>query len=220
MEQVQLRAEPRSVTGKQVRRLRREGWVPAVLYGRGIESRPLQIRARELETILPRATTSHLISLQVTGDERPVQALIRDVQRDPIRRNVLHVDLYQVEMSKPITVDIPLVFVGESPVVERGLGILLQLRETLEIECLPKDLVDAIEVDLASLTEVGQEVTVADLAIPAGIRVLADEDEVIVSVAPLERAEEEEVEEVEEIAPPEEEPELVRRRREEAEEEE
>jgi len=211
---LELHAEVRTVVGKQVRRLRREDWIPAVIYGPGIESRPLQVRRREAEDVLAEAGTSQLISVRVSGEKEPLHALVREVQRDPISRELLHIDFYHVEMDKPITVDVPLILVGESPVVERGLGILLQLRESIEIECLPKDLVDAIEVDLASLTEVGQEITVADLAIPANIRVLADPDEVVVSVSPVEEAEEEEeAEEVEAAA--EAEPELIRRRKEE-----
>ncbi len=211
MEQLELHAEMRTIVGKQVRRLRREGWIPAVIYGPGIESRPLQVRRREAEAVLAEAGTSQLISLHVSGEKKPLHALVREVQRDPISREPLHIDFYHVEMDKPITVDVPLVLVGESPVVERGLGILLQQRESIEIECLPKDLVEAIEVDLTTLTEVGQEITVADLAIPANIRVLADPDEVIVSVSPVEEAEEEMEEE--EVAA-EAEPELVRRQRE------
>jgi len=214
MERLELQAEPRAVVGKKVRRLRREGWVPAVLYGPGIESRPLQIRIREAEAVLAEAGTSHLVTLHIAGEKRPVQTVIREVQRDPVRRNLLHIDLYHVQMDQLITVDVPLVFVGESPVVERGLALLLQMRERVEVECMPTDLVDAIEVDLTTLTELGQEITVADLAIPANIRVLADPDEVIVSVSPLEEAEEEEVEE-EEVIAAEAEPEVVRRRKEE-----
>ncbi|HID89972.1 MAG TPA: 50S ribosomal protein L25 [Anaerolineae bacterium] len=214
MDRLELHAEKRTITGKKVRRLRREGWVPAVVYGPGVESRSLQVRRREAEAVLAEAGTSQLVSVLVSGEKSPLHTLVREVQRDPISREVLHIDFYQVEMGKPITVDVPLVLVGESPVVERGLGILLQQRETIEIECLPKDLVEAVEVDLTGLTEVGQEITVADLAIPADIRVLADPDEVLVSVSPVEETEEVgEEEEVEAAA--EAEPELIRRRKEE-----
>ena len=214
MDRLELHAEKRTITGKKVRRLRREGWVPAVVYGPGVESRSLQVRRREAEAVLAEAGTSQLVSVLVSGEKSPLHTLVREVQRDPISREVLHIDFYQVEMGKPITVDVPLVLVGEAPVVERGLGILLQQRETIEIECLPKDLVEAVEVDLTALTEVGQEITVADLAIPANIRVLADPYEVLVSVNPVEEAEEVgEEEEVEAAA--EAEPELIRRRKEE-----
>ncbi|MCS7179108.1 MAG: 50S ribosomal protein L25 [Anaerolineae bacterium] len=211
MTQLELRAEVRTITGKAVRRLRREGWIPAVLYGPETSSRPLQILAREAEEIIYRAGTSHLITLFI-GDERPApQVLIRGVQRDPIRRNLLHVDFYRVQMDKPITMEIPIVLVGSSPVLERREGILLQGKQTLEIECLPRDLIEAVEVDLSVLTEVDQQITVADLTLPPTIRVLDAPDEMVVRISPPEIVAEEE-----EVAAPEPaaaEPELIRRRK-------
>ncbi|HEC33278.1 MAG TPA: 50S ribosomal protein L25 [Chloroflexi bacterium] len=210
MAQTELNVEMRTVLGKQVRRLRREGWVPAVLYGRGLESRALQIRRSEAEDVVAEAGTSHLITIRVAGEEKPVQAVVRDLQRDPVRRNLLHLDLYQVEMTTSLTVEVPITLVGESPVVELREGILLQGLQTVEIECLPGDLIDAIEVDLSILTEVDQQITVADLAVPSSVHILSDPDEMVVRVSPLEAPVEEE-EEIEEI--PEAEPEVVGRHR-------
>ena len=210
MAQMELSAQVRTVTGKQVRRLRREGWVPAVLYGSDAQSRPLQVPAAEAEEVIDQAGTSHLITLSISGESSPLQVLVRGLQRDPIRRNLLHVDFYRVEMDKPITMEIPIVLVGSSPVVDRREGILLQGKQTLEIECLPRDLIEAVEVDLSILTEVDQQITVGDLVLPPSIRVLDDPDEMIVRVTPLEVTEE-----LEEAAPApsEAEPELVRRRK-------
>ncbi|MCS7282160.1 MAG: 50S ribosomal protein L25 [Anaerolineae bacterium] len=213
--ELSLNAEIRTVVGKKTKQLRARGWIPAVLYGPGVENRLLQIPASEAETVIARAGTSHLITVNIRGDKGPVQVLLKGFQRDPIRRNLLHVDLYQVAMDKPITVEVPIVLVGSSPVLDRKEGILLQGKQTLEIECLPKDLIEAVEVDLSLLTEVDQQITVADLALPPTIRVLDDPDEVIVRVSPLE--EEEEI--VEEV-PTTVEPELIRKRKEEVEEEE
>lgn len=217
MAQWELNAQVRTVTGKQVNRLRREGWVPAVIYGRGMESRPLQVLAREAEEIVARAGISHLITL-IIGKEPPQQVLLRGVQRDPIHRNLLHMDFYRVEMDKPITMAIPIVLVNSSPVLERREGILIQGKQTLEIECLPRDLIEAVEVDLSTLTEIDQQITVADLVLPPTIRVLDDPDEMIVRINPLEAAPEEE--EVVAPEPSAAEPELIRRRKVEEEEEE
>lgn len=210
MVQLELSAQTRTLVGKKVRRLRREGWVPAVLYGPDGRSRPLQIPAAEAEAVISHAGTSHLITLSISGESPALQVLVRGLQRDPIRRSLLHVDLYRVEMDKPITMEIPIVLVGSSPVVERREGILVQGKQTLEIEGLPRDLIEAVEVDLSNLTEVDQQITVGDLALPPTIRVLDDPEEVVVRVTPLEVAEE--VEE-EAPAPSEAEPELVRRRK-------
>jgi large subunit ribosomal protein L25 len=129
---------------------------------------------------------------------------VRDVQRDPIRGSVLHVDFYRVQMTERLTAEIPLVLEGESPIIGRHEGILLQGLSTVEVECLPGDLVDAIAVDLADLLEIDDSIHVRDLAIPSGIDVLTDPDELIVRVAPL--AEEEVIEEIveEELLPGEE----------------
>lgn len=208
MAQWELNAQVRTVTGKQVNRLRREGWIPAVIYGRGTESRPLQVPAREAEEIVERAGTSHLITLTI-GKEPAQQVLLRGVQRDPLRRNLLHLDFYRVEMDKPITMEIPVILVGSSPVLERREGILIQGKQTLEIECLPRDLIEAVEVDLSALTEIDQQITVADLVLPPTIRVLDALEEMVVRINPLEAAPEEEVIPEPSAA----EPELVRRRK-------
>jgi len=199
-EQVELTAEKRTVTGKHVQRLRREGWVPGVMYGHGFEPVPLQFEERSLAHILSRVGGSQLVGINIKGDKQPEMALVRDVQRDPIRGNFLHVDFYRVMMTERLTAEVPLVTVGESPVTEAREGILLQGISSIEVECLPGDLVDAIEVDLSDLVEIDQGIYVRDLAVPAGIDVLTDVDEMIVRIVPLE-AEEIEEEEEEELMP-------------------
>jgi large subunit ribosomal protein L25 len=193
-EQVELTAERRSVSGKQVKQLRIQGQVPGVMYGHDFDPVPLQFKARNLRDTLSRVGGSQLISIKIKGEEQPEMALVREVQRDPIRRNLLHVDFYRVQMSERLTAEIPLEIIGESPVIVAREGILLQGISTIEVECLPGDLVDAIEVDLSDLTEVDQGVYVHDLAIPSGIDLLTNPDEMIVRVVPLE--EEEIIEEI------------------------
>jgi large subunit ribosomal protein L25 len=206
-EQVELTAEKRAVLGKQVKQLRRQGWVPGVIYGHGFSSLPLQFEERSLRQVLSKVGGSQLISVKIKGNKQPEVALVRDVQRDPIRGTFLHVDFYRVQMTERLTAEIPLVTVGESPVVEAREGILLQGISTIEVECLPGDLVDAIEVDLSDLEEIDQALYVRDLAVPAGIEVLTDADEMIVRVVPLEAEELEEEEE--EVMPEAEEIEVI-----------
>jgi large subunit ribosomal protein L25 len=196
-EQVALFAEQRTVLGKQVKQLRREGVVPAVIYGRDFESIPLQFDARSLAKVLSHVGGSQLISVKIKGKKTPEMVLVREVHRDPVRHTLLHVDLYRVRMTERLTAEVPLEIVGESPVIEAREGILLQGLSTVEVECLPGDLVDAIEVDLSELTAVDQALHVRDLAIPSGIDVLTAPDEMIVRVVPLE--EEEELPAVEEM---------------------
>ncbi len=209
-ERVELVAEKRTTLGKQVKRLRREGMVPAVMYGRGFDSIPLQFDSRSLTQVLSHVGGSQLISVKIKGTKQPETALVREVHRDPIRHDLLHVDLYRVTMTERLTAEVPLEIVGASPVIEEREGILLQGLSTVEVECLPGDLVDAIEVDLSELTEVDQAVHVRDLAIPAGIDVLTDPDEMIVRVVPLEEEEElPAVEEMEMMMPEAEEVEVI-----------
>ena len=199
-EQVELAAEKRTVLGKQVKQLRRQRRVPGVMYGHGFDPVSLQFEARDLRHLLSHVGASQLVSIRVKGQKQPEIALVREVQRDSIKGAVLHVDFYRVEMTERLTTEIPLVMVGESPVVQEKEGILLQGLSSVEVECLPGDLVDAIEVDLSDLTKVDQAVYVRDLAVPAGIEILADPGEMIVRVVSL--AVEEEFEEEEEMILP------------------
>ncbi len=200
-EQVELVAEKRTVLGKQVNQLRRQGWVPAVMYGHDFDPVPLQFETRNLRQVLSQVGGSQLVGIKVKGQKKPEMTLVREVQRDPVCGDLLHVDFYRVMMTERLTAEVPLVIVGESPVVEQKEGVLLQAISTIEVECLPGDLVDAIEVDISELTEVDHALHVRDLAIPAGMDILTNLDEMIVRVVPLaaEEVEEEEVPEAEEV---------------------
>jgi large subunit ribosomal protein L25 len=200
--QVELSAERRTVLGKQVKQLRRQGWTPGVIYGHDYESVPLKFDQRELQRLLAETGGSQLVGIKIEGQSQPEMALVRDVQRDPIRQTILHVDFYRVQMTERLTTEIPLELISESPIAARNEGILLQGISSIEVECLPGDLVDAIEVDLSDLVELDQALYVRDLAIPSGIDVLTEPDEMIVRVTPL--AEEEAFEvELEEVMIPE-----------------
>ena len=186
---VELEAKERSLLGSKVKRLRREGWVPGVMYGRDFKSVPLKFDKYDLRDVLSQVGGSQLVNVKVADADEPEFALLREVQRDVITGDLLHVDFYRVMMTETITTEIPLLTVGESPVAEQKEGILLHGIAEIEVECLPGDLVDAIEVDLAELTEVGEAILVEDLAVPAGISVLTDPDEMIARLVPLEEVE-------------------------------
>ena len=195
MEAITLSAQPRTVTGKQVRQMRREGLVPAVVYGHRTAPLPVQIEERALRQALQRAGGNQLIRLHVGDGGTPRMVLLREVQREPISRRLLHVDLYEVVMTERIRAEIPVVFTGASPVVKRGDGLLYHGVETVEVECLPGDLIQHIEVDLSSLTEVDQEITVGSLNLGDKIEILSDPGEVLARVLPVQE------EAVEEAAP-------------------
>jgi large subunit ribosomal protein L25 len=198
-ERIELTAVKRAVRGKQVGQLRRDGWTPAVMYGHSFDAVSLQFETHRLQQLLAHVGSSQLISIRIEGEAQPEMALVRDIQRDPIRHTITHLDLYRVKMTERITAEVPLELVGESPAVESREGILLQGISTIEVECLPGDLVDAIEVDISDLAEIDQGIYVRDLTIPSGMDVLTDADEMVARIVPLEELEEAVVEEAEVI---------------------
>ena len=183
METIELNVQPRSLVGKQVKAMRRAGWIPAVLYSRHTDPVIVQANNRELLRVLTRAGGSRLVALKVEGEAEPHMALVREVQREPIRGDVLHVDFLGVSMSEEITVEIPLRFEGTSPIVVRNEGVLIHGLDAIEIKCLPGDLIDSITVDLSGLTEVGDVIRVSDLQLPSTIKVLADLDATVVRIS-------------------------------------
>jgi large subunit ribosomal protein L25 len=184
-----LAAEVRGATGKGVaRKLRVEGRIPGVVYGKGRESLPVTIDARALERLLHAsgAGLNTLIDLRVDGGTQVV--LVKELQREPVRGSYLHADFYAVDLTRTVEVSVPLHFVGKARGIEYG-GILdLPLREVL-LECLPRAIPDQIEVDVAGL-DMGQSLHVRDLVLPEGVTVKSDADLAVATVvAP--RAEEE-----------------------------
>ena len=199
MDEIALSAEPRTVVGKQVKQLRREGLIPATVYGRGIEPQSLQIHRRDLASVLSQVGTTQLVNLEIKGKSDARKVLIREVQQDVIDRDILHVDLYAVVMSEKITAELRVVFLNESPAVKDGLGVVVQGLASVRVECLPGDLVAAVEISLESLVSLHDSVTVADLDLGDAIEILEGSEEIIVQVVPLAAEEiEEEVEELEE----------------------
>jgi large subunit ribosomal protein L25 len=199
MEQIELTAAPRQVIGKQVKALRRSGQVPAILYGRSMEPVALQVDARTLNRVLSQVGQSQLIKLNVEGQE-PQMALAREIHREPITGSLYHVDFMAVSMTERIKVQVQIALVGESPAVQRGEGVLVQALNSVDIECLPGDLINAIRVDVSVLDKVDAQVAVKDLSVPAGIQILANPDEMVVRVTPVREEKVEEVVPVAEVA--------------------
>jgi len=195
MDQFELTAAPRQVIGKQVKALRRAGQVPAILYGRNIESVAKPLEAKSLNRVLLHAGQSRLIKLSVQGRAEPHMALARAIHREPITGNLYHVDFMAVSMTDKIKVQVQVILVGESPAVQRGEGVLVHALNNVQIECLPGDLMDAIRVDVSTLDKVDEQITIKDLKVSEGIVILADPAEMVVRVTPVRE------EKVEEVAP-------------------
>lgn len=217
MEVIELSASQRTVTGKKVSALRREGIIPAIMYGSGTEPVSIQLDGHETSKSLAAVGGSTLIDLKI-GDETH-KVLLREIQRHVIRRNILHIDFLKVAMDEKIRAVVPIDLVGIAPAVRDLAGVLVTGLDEIEVEALPADLPDKITVDLDVLVTMDDAVTVADLELGEGVTLLTDLDEAIVNVVHQmaeEIVEEEEVEILDELG----EPELVERGEREAGEEE
>lgn len=162
--------------------LRKQFKIPAVVYGHGSGSRSIELESKEFERLYASAGTSNLIDLVMGSTKEPLKVLISDVQRDPMTDKVIHVDLHQVRMDEKIHTQITLEFVGEASAVKEFGGNLIIGADSIEIECLPKDLISTIKVDLSTLTKLDDSIHVSDLHIPVGITVMGDMKGSVVSV--------------------------------------
>ncbi len=199
-EEVLINAEKRNVIGKQVKALRRQGILPGVIYGRHIEAFPIQMDAHDASIILDKLTASSLITINVDGEKFNV--LMRDRQRDVIFGDLLHVDFLVVSLTEKLRATVELKLVGEAPVADNPEVVVTQVLNAIEIEALPQDLPEVIEVDISTLETVDDEITVADLDLGEDIAILTDPSETIVSVGYVAQEEVAEEEEVEGLAEP------------------
>lgn len=178
MDKIKLAVAPREE--KTPRLLRREAKIPATLYGPGQPSESVQIDAKEFSR-LPKHAYSHMIELDM-GKGKPVNAIIREVQRKATTHEVLNVELYRVALDRKLTVTVPLKFVGVSTAVTVEGGQLIEVFQDAEIECLPGDIPDYIECDLSKITEIDQGLHFGELKISDKIKILNPEDEVVARV--------------------------------------
>ncbi len=210
MTTVALAAQSRTETGKGVARsLRRQALTPAVFYGPEVDPIPLILQAKDLEKLITTGAGENILIDLNIEDGKSTQshrAMIKEIQVDPLKQNILHVDLYAISMDKKISVEVPITLIGTAVGVSDEGGILQQVSRTLEVSCLPDRIPEAFELEVTDLT-IGDSLHVSDLEIPEGIEVLAEDELTIASVVPPTKVEEiepevledEEVEEGEEV---------------------
>jgi large subunit ribosomal protein L25 len=200
-----VHAQARTLLGKSVKTLRRQGILPAVVYGHEVQTRNIAVQQHEFNQTYRRAGESTLVDL-VVDQGAPVKVIIQDVRRHPVTGDILHVDFHQVRMSEKIHAEIPLSFIGESVAVKELGGVLVKNVDHVEVEALPGDLLREIAVDISPMKTFEDIIHIRDLKLPTGITVLDQPDEVICLVTPprsqqeleeLEAKVEEKVEEVE-----------------------
>lgn len=189
MEEVVFKAQPRTVVGKQVRALRREGLLPAVIYGHHMaEQVMICLNLHDVSQMLPRISSSQIVTVDVDGKRHAT--LVREKQRHPVTGVLMHIDFQAVRMDEKIRVMVAIETRGEAPAVKNFNGIPVINREQLEVEALPGNLPGSIVVDLTTLEEIGASISVRDLDLPADVVVLEDPEEtVIVITAPASEAE-------------------------------
>jgi large subunit ribosomal protein L25 len=203
---MELNARIRTETGKgPARRLRSVGRLPAIFYGPEINPIMLSIDYPQLRRIIEGRSAENIIldlTIDSDGESQSKKVMIKEIQRDPVTRDYLHIDLIEIAMGKEIEVDIPVHLIN-TPVGVREGGILEHIRRRLRVLCMPKDMVDKIDVDVSDL-DIGQSVHIGDVSLPPGLRSTEDESlPIAIVVAPITTAEEEEVVEEEEVEEPE-----------------
>jgi large subunit ribosomal protein L25 len=202
---IRLEAEERTNLGKGASaRGRREGWVPGVLYGQEVSNKAIRLKERDLEKTISSQGTGALVEVQLKG-EKPYAALFREIQRHPVRGDLVHVDLYQVPLTSTIQTTVPLILEGEAIGVKNGGVFQHNLRE-VEIECIASKIPEGISVDISGL-DLGETLKISDIATLTDTKIITDQDTVVATVlAPkLTKEEEEEAVETETPTEPEEE---------------
>jgi large subunit ribosomal protein L25 len=193
-----LNAEVRTIFGRKVRQLRRKGLIPSTIYGKDIKPISIQAVDKELEHIFSEVGESGLVEIMIDGQKYPI--LFKNPQYDPMVSNLVHIDCHKVNLKEKIIATVPVELIGESSAVKFG-NVLVEVTNEVEVEALPADLPEKIEVDISGLSEVGATITVADLVIDKKLmEIKTDAEQVIVKIEEP-RAEEVEVASETEVAP-------------------
>lgn len=190
MDRLSLQAEERTILGKKVKKLRRDGLLPGHVFGKGLEGETVAVSSHDFLKTFHQAGETGLIDLRI-GKEKVRPVLVREVQYDPVSGKAIHIDFYQVNLSEKVKVSVPLVLIGEQPEsVHLGETIVLQTLNEVEVEALPTDLVEKIEVDISSLKQIDDAITVGQLNYDREKLIIhAQGEEIVVKLAPAVSAE-------------------------------
>jgi large subunit ribosomal protein L25 len=198
MEKVVLKATKRTVTGKQVSQLRRAGQLPGVIYGHNVNSTAISLEAHSASLAIQRLTSSSIVNIEMEG--KLIPALVREKQKNYIKGTLTHIDFQAISLTEKIRTEVSIHFFGLSPAIKDFNATIVHNMDELEVEALPNDLPERIEVDLSGLAKIGDAIHVRDLSLPATVAVLSSPEEII-AVATATREEAPEV--VAEVAEPE-----------------
>jgi len=185
---IELKAKTRE-TKENITKIRQDGFIPAVVYSKGEKAENLAMNYIQFEKVFKEAGESSLVDLVIEGGQSK-KVLIQDIQREPVRSKILHVDFYEVDLKKKVTAPLVIELTGEAPIVKSEGGIVIKHLDEIEIECLPTDLIKEYKVDISGLTEFSSAIHVKDLKISDTITILNDLDEVVVNVSEPRKEEE------------------------------
>jgi large subunit ribosomal protein L25 len=185
VEQIELHVSTRNLMGKKSRFLRRQGITPVHLFGYDTEPMALQCETVQLKQVLKTAGKTKLVGLTVDKHKKPRSVVVREVQKNAISGELVHVDFFQVSMEEKIKVDVPVVLVGEAPALKVKTNMMAQDLSAVEIECLPDRIPETIQVDISVLVEDDQSILVKDLVLGEGVVALTNPAQVVVRIAPL-----------------------------------
>jgi large subunit ribosomal protein L25 len=185
VEQIELHVSTRELMGKKSRFLRRQGITPVHLFGYDTEPMALQCETVQLKQVLKTAGKTKLVGLTVDKHRKPRNVVVREVQKNAISGELVHVDFFQVSMEEKIKVDVPVVLVGEAPALKVKTNMIAQDLSAVEIECLPDRIPETIQVDISVLVEDDQSIQVKDLVLGEGVVALTNPAQVVVRIAPL-----------------------------------
>ena len=190
MDETVFQAMYRDLNAKKPKALRREGILPAVIYGSHIQPTAITLDMKTANRVLPRVTSSQLVVIQL--EDQKLTTLVRERQRNPLTGSLIHVDFQAVSMTEKLRAKVSIVLQGESPAVKAGLGVLVTGVEEIDVESLPADLPNQIYIDISSLANIGDNIHVNDLVLPGAVAVLTRSDELIALITPPEAEEKEE----------------------------
>ena len=177
---ITLKAEKRKLLGQKVKTLRNEGILPTNLFGKGIKSQSLKSKTSDFQDTFKKAGETNLVYLEIAG-EKEVPVLVSNVQVHPVTSQYLHADFYQVDLSKKVTVNVPVNLIGESPAVKDG-AVLVQTLRDLEVESLPTSIPESIDFDLSGLTKIGDSLKISDAKDTKGADISQEEETVVVQI--------------------------------------
>lgn len=189
-----LKVEKRKITGRKIKTLRREGILPANIYGKKVKSQSVQLNLKSFLPVYQEVGETGVVNLRLKGETKARPVLIHNVQFDSVTDQPLHADFYQVSLKEKVTAEIPIELVGESPAVKEKIGVLIQPLSEVEVEALPTELPDKFELSVDGLKQIDDAVTVAELKAPKGVKVLTGAKEVLAKIEPPAKEEE--------VAPP------------------